>query len=728
MKIVGAVCVVMLLALAGCGGGGDDGGGGGNGGPGPSAGNLITGEAFKGPFTAGTVTALAISSDGTLGAVLGTAAIQASGAFTVDVGAHTGPAALRVSGGTFDDEVTGSQAQTADLHALLPAVGTGATANVTPLTAIAASRALRRMSLGAGVPDAINVTHTELGNWFGFGDVLTTLPADLAGGPVATVDAAAEYGAVLAGISQQAFALGAGADVLAAALAADAADGLMDGSDGAAPVNVPGAGALPADAAQAALATQIDAFLASAANLSGLNAADFSALTTRLAARADSLLFVMSIDVNPKNQTLGQGMTLNYTATGQFSDGSNADITSTANWGSSDTNVAAIAAGGFATAGTTAGNTDISAEQDGAIGLTVLTVSAASLVSIEVLPTTPTLFVNQSQQFTAIGTFTDTSTNDLTAAVNWNTGTPSVLSLTPGGLGQGLAAGTSIVTATDPGSMIFGDTTVTVEVPVLVSIDVTPVDPDMFVNDTLQFTAMGTFSDSSMSDVTGSVTWTSGTPAIADVSAGGLVTAHDSGTAVITATDSGTAVFGTSTVNVPALVSIAVTPGSPSLYITQTQQFTATGTYNNAAQKNITAEVVWGTTNAAVLGMSAGGMGTGVASGSAQATATLGLVSGQTGVTVFVSYANNIQTIFNASCIGCHPPERGLNLTSYAGLMAGATQGSGPVVIPNDGQSSILWQRVEGLIQPQMPNGLPPLPQAQRDRIKAWIDAGALNN
>jgi hypothetical protein len=91
-------------------------------------------------------------------------------------------------------------------------------------------------------------------------------------------------------------------------------------------------------------------------------------------------------------------------------------------------------------------------------------------------------------------------------------------------------------------------------------------------------------------------------------------------------------------------------------------------------------------------------------------TAQDGGIMGTTNATVFVSYAVNVQPVFSANCIGCHPPERGLNLTSYANLMAGATSGSGAVVIPGDGINSILYRRLTGDIQPRMPFGQPAEP------------------
>ncbi|HET8637700.1 MAG TPA: Ig-like domain-containing protein, partial [Acidobacteriaceae bacterium] len=45
--------------------------------------------------------------------------------------------------------------------------------------------------------------------------------------------------------------------------------------------------------------------------------------------------------------------------------------------------------------------------------------------------------------------------------------------------------------------------------------------------------------------------------------------------------------------NSPSLSSIAVTPATPSIAVGATQQFTATGTYTDGSEKNITASVIW---------------------------------------------------------------------------------------------------------------------------------------
>ncbi len=69
----------------------------------------------------------------------------------------------------------------------------------------------------------------------------------------------------------------------------------------------------------------------------------------------------------------------------------------------------------------------------------------------------------------------------------------------------------------------------------LLSISVTPATPTLASGTTQQFVATGNYSDGSVHDLTGSVTWTSDTPTVATISVSGLATAHSVGTATIEA-------------------------------------------------------------------------------------------------------------------------------------------------------------------------------------------------
>ena len=139
--------------------------------------------------------------------------------------------------------------------------------------------------------------------------------------------------------------------------------------------------------------------------------------------------------------------------------------------------------------------------------------------------------------------------------------------------------------------------------PTLQSIAVTPPTPTIAAGATQQFTATGTYSDSSTKNLTSSVTWTSGNTAVATVDGNGLATAKNvsaNGTATIKATVG--SVVGQTTLTVtaaapPTLRSIAVTPANPTIAAGATQQFTATGTYSDNSTKNLTSSATWASDN-----------------------------------------------------------------------------------------------------------------------------------
>jgi len=91
-----------------------------------------------------------------------------------------------------------------------------------------------------------------------------------------------------------------------------------------------------------------------------------------------------------------------------------------------------------------------------------------------------------------------------------------------------------------------------------------------------------------------------------------------------------------------------------------------------------------------------------------------------------VLYSLDIQPIFRLVCIHCHGGAGGLGLENLDGLLAGGN--SGPVVLPGDGDGSLLIRRLDGRKTPRMPTDAEPLLDAQIDAIKTWIDEGAQDN
>ena len=257
---------------------------------------------------------------------------------------------------------------------------------------------------------------------------------------------------------------------------------------------------------------------------------------------------------------------------------------------------------------------------------------SAQLVSISVTPAGASIPKGATVQFTATGTYSDGSTQNITATVTWSSSNPAMATIAAGGLATGVKKGTATITAT-LGS-VSGFTTLTVTAAVLVSISVTPANPNIPLGTAKQFKALGTYTDGTKHNLTGSATWNSGAPTVATISAAGLATSVGEGTSVITATLGSISGFTTLTVTAPALVSISVTPANVSISNGTTQQFTATGTYTDNSNQDLTSSVKWSSSVKTVATIAPTGLAIAVGAGQTTIKAVLGKVKGSTSLTV----------------------------------------------------------------------------------------------
>jgi len=352
-----------------------------------------------------------------------------------------------------------------------------------------------------------------------------------------------------------------------------------------------------------------------------------------------------SIAVTPIDPFLPSGETQQLTATGRYSDGSTQDITDAVTWASVNTSIAGVSATGLVT-GADVGSTTVSATDNstGISGNTLVTVTTAVLESIAVTPIDPFLPSGETQQLTATGRYSDGSTQDITDAVTWASVNTSIAGVSATGLVTGADVGSTTVSATDNSTGISGNTTVTVTAAVLESIAVTPANPSLPLGETQQMVATGTYSDGSTQVITGSVTWLSGTPGVATITSGGLVSSVATGTSQVTATEGAISGHTTVTVTTAVLESIAVTPIDPSLPSGETQQLTATGRYSDGSTQNITDAVNWVSVDTSIARVNATGLVTGADVGSTTVSATDNStgISGNTTVTVTSSVLESI--------------------------------------------------------------------------------------
>ena len=352
-----------------------------------------------------------------------------------------------------------------------------------------------------------------------------------------------------------------------------------------------------------------------------------------------------AVAVTAASPSVPAGLGTAFTALGTFTDGSTRDVTASLAWTSSDAAKATVsdAAGtkGRATSHA-AGSVTITASEaaTSVSGSAALTVTAAELVSLAVSPAAGAKPKGLPAQFAAIGTFTDGSTQDLTAQATWTSSDAANAPISNAAGTKGRVATLGLVPA--PGATIGAATggfsasaRLEITSAALVSIAIAPASPTVVASKGVQLGAIGTYTDGTTQDLTAAVTWSSSAAsAVVSNAAGsagapgsqGLATAISPGAVTITATMPGTGVAGSTplTVSAPALTSLVVLgPGAGVLPVGFAAAFEAFGTYEDGLVRDVTSRATWSATGSGSVSLSAQGVATGVASGAVTVTGSL---------------------------------------------------------------------------------------------------------
>jgi uncharacterized protein YjdB len=356
---------------------------------------------------------------------------------------------------------------------------------------------------------------------------------------------------------------------------------------------------------------------------------------------------LQQLQLSPPTASVPRGLTTPFTVTGVFSDGTSADLTEQVTWSSSAPAIATVSNGAGTRGAVQAlnvGMATISAAQGGVTGTASLTVTAAQLASVQLSPANPTVPRGLTRQLSAIGLYTDGTTQDLTAQATWTSadGTIATVSNASGseGVAQALDQGTVVISASVGGRT--GSTSLTVSPAVLQLLQVNPVGPSVPAGLTEQLSATGVYSDSTTQDLTTQVTWTSADAQVVQVSnaAGfqGIVTGGAVGSTTVTASLSGVSGSTTVTVTPSVLQQLQVTPPNPTRPKGLQVNFQATGVFSDGSTQDLTTQVTWASTSMGVVAISNAsgveGRATAMNVGTATVTATFGAVSGSASFTV----------------------------------------------------------------------------------------------
>ncbi len=228
----------------------------------------------KSPATGAIMKFYVLNTDGTKGDLLATGTEDAGRSYSASL--TTGPddqILVEASGGSFMDEATGAFVTLKDSDVLTAVFPTGTTSvTVTFLAHMAATRARALASAGIPIGEAVFSSNIGVAQQYNLASIIDIAPA-APNDPTQIAAATREernYGLVLAGMAQAAKSLNVRTIDLAASLASDIADGLLDGkkSGSAVTIRTIAGGSVPliSSTGTADLQSAINTFIASPNN------------------------------------------------------------------------------------------------------------------------------------------------------------------------------------------------------------------------------------------------------------------------------------------------------------------------------------------------------------------------------------------------------------------------------------------------------------------------------
>lgn len=359
-----------------------------------------------------------------------------------------------------------------------------------------------------------------------------------------------------------------------------------------------------------------------------------------------------SITVTPASTSVPMGETVSFTATLVYSDRTTDVITGDAVWASSDASVASID-NATDTAGTARpvapGDTNITASYAGITSNAAkLTVTPAVLRSIQITPALTEAPKGVKVQYTATGTYSDGTTEDITESAVWSSSKEDIASISnaEGSKGKAslLAEGTAYIRAAS-GNVSAEQVKLTVNPAELVSINVTPAEPSAACGLSVQMTATGVYTDDTTEDLTEIASWTSTNSDVVALNRTGLATGLYVGTEDVYVKASYQGVSGQTlfTVTPAIMTGIAITPVSPEVIVGLNQQFSAKAVFSDNTTQDITPD--WSTSDNTVAAIDQNGLAQALQVGEVDIYAVSNGITGQTTLRIKAAQLTGVELI-----------------------------------------------------------------------------------
>ena len=318
------------------------------------------------------------------------------------------------------------------------------------------------------------------------------------------------------------------------------------------------------------------------------------------------------LQVTPAIETVAIDGIVNYVAQATFSDENDKivqDVSHLVAWQSDDNDVATLAHG--SAIGVTYGKSKISAQLNSSNNSADLTVSDTRLIKLQVTPALQDLPQGLISQYTAIASYEDGTSEDVTNLVNWSTSDSNIATVYAGEV-EASSTGSVVIRATY-GDKKSNEARLNVTPEQLMSLYIFPEASEVIAHNDIELQVLGIYSDGSSQYLTQQSDWSSSSPELASVLKG-KVSALKAGNVTIRVNYPNVNPK-TTQVNIKEdrLKSIAVTPKDIDIVEGTTQQFTAIAHYQTNHTQDITHNdnLSWSSSSPNIT-ISKGGLATGV--------------------------------------------------------------------------------------------------------------------
>ncbi|MNG93607.1 Bacterial Ig-like domain (group 2) [compost metagenome] len=373
--------------------------------------------------------------------------------------------------------------------------------------------------------------------------------------------------------------------------------------------------------------------------------ASYQGVTSNISTLTITDAIATKVSIIPPTTRLAKGLTLQLQAIATLSDDTTRDVSTQASWQSSNPTVLSVDDKGKATA-IEAGDATVTATVQGVTGQTTISAVDLTVSQIQIIPATVQLAIGTTTKLTAIATFADQSTQDVSSQVGWLSSNTTVATVDSTGLVTGVAAGSTTLSASLLG--VTASTSIQVNNTSVSALQVIPAVTVIALGTKSQLQAIATFGDGSTQDVSSQVQWSSNDPFIASVDSLGLVTGSGIGQATVTATLGAISRSATLTVTNAIATALQVIPPTASLPKGTKLQFQAIATFSDNSSQDVTSQVNWNSSDISVATIDLNGEATAFSEGGSSISANfLGVTSNTVLLVVTNATVNSIQVVLN---------------------------------------------------------------------------------